>query len=280
MGPGGRDGGRGRRDLSLRRWRPHLEECPRPRPARLRRHYRAAQCQYSLCFGFSILRVAFERPWRALDAHSRLQLQVGPPRDARSYGSQHGLHQHLWRRCVARSIRWRSGSCGHRHARPAAWTVIVGECDEPPRDIEDRGPATEIRSIPYCARAGRKDGRNSQGGTGTMAINRRNFIGGAIAAASVSPFASKMAIAAPGASPDLPPWPQGWLRKGLINAGGTHEPYIFVVRRGGQRLDARQTSNYEQSEELIRGLHDSGVEVFHTHLYKGFGMEAEREGME
>ncbi len=113
-----------------------------------------------------------------------------------------------------------------------------------------------------------------------MAINRRNFIGGAIAAASVSPFASKMAISSPGASPDLPPWPQGWLRKGLINAGGTHEPYIFVVRRGGQRLDARQNSDYEQSEELIRGLHDSGVEVFHTHLYKGFGMEAEREGME
>jgi len=115
-----------------------------------------------------------------------------------------------------------------------------------------------------------------------MATNRRNFIGGAIAAASVAPFASKTASAAPAstANPDPPPWPQGWLRKGLINAGGTHEPYIFVVRRGGQRLDARQHSDYEQSEELIRGLHDSGVEVFHTHLYKGFGMEAEREGME
>jgi hypothetical protein len=113
-----------------------------------------------------------------------------------------------------------------------------------------------------------------------MAINRRNFIGGAIASASFSPFASKMASAATADNSGLSPWPQGWLRKGLINAGGTHEPYIFVVRRGGQRLDARQHSDYEQSEELLRGLHDSGVEVFHTHLYKGFGMEAEREGME
>jgi hypothetical protein len=68
--------------------------------------------------------------------------------------------------------------------------------------------------------------------------------------------------------------------KGLVDAGGLHEPYIFVVRRGGQRLDARKTSDHEQSEALIRELHDQGVEVFHTHLYKGFGMEAEQEEME
>ena len=71
-----------------------------------------------------------------------------------------------------------------------------------------------------------------------------------------------------------------WVKRGLIDAGGSHEPYSFVVRRGGQRLDARQTCAYQQSEELIRGLHDAGVEVFHTHLYKGFGMDAEREEME
>jgi hypothetical protein len=71
-----------------------------------------------------------------------------------------------------------------------------------------------------------------------------------------------------------------WMRKGLIDAGGSHEPYLFIVRRGGQRLDARQTCDYQQSEQLLRQLQGSGVEVFHTHLYKGFGMEAEREGME
>jgi hypothetical protein len=70
------------------------------------------------------------------------------------------------------------------------------------------------------------------------------------------------------------------MRRGLIDAGGTHEPYIFVVRRGGQRQDARQMVDYEQSEELIRQLRDNGVEVFHTHFYKGFGLEAEREEME
>ena len=66
----------------------------------------------------------------------------------------------------------------------------------------------------------------------------------------------------------------------MIDAGGSHEPYIFVVRRGGERMDARQTYEREQSEELIVRLKSQGVEVFHTHLYKGFGMAAERPEME
>ena len=39
-----------------------------------------------------------------------------------------------------------------------------------------------------------------------------------------------------------------WLRNGLIDAGGNHEPQIFIVRRGGQRRDVAQTSKYELSE--------------------------------
>lgn len=66
----------------------------------------------------------------------------------------------------------------------------------------------------------------------------------------------------------------------MVDAGGTHEPHIFIVRRGGQRRDALETSRYEQSEELIKQLHHQGIEVFHTSLYKGFGMAAEKEGME
>jgi len=66
-----------------------------------------------------------------------------------------------------------------------------------------------------------------------------------------------------------------WIENGLIDAGGNHEPYIFVVRRGGQRLDARQQIEGAQSEEVLRRLKAQGAEVFHTHLYKGFGMAAE-----
>jgi hypothetical protein len=109
-----------------------------------------------------------------------------------------------------------------------------------------------------------------------MRLNRRNFIGGMVAAA-----ASPRLPASQTAPSQFSSSSQGkWMNKGLVDAGGFHEPYIFVVRRGGQRLDARQTSDYQQSEALIRELRDQGVEVFHTHLYKGFGMEAEQEEME
>ena len=70
-----------------------------------------------------------------------------------------------------------------------------------------------------------------------------------------------------------------WMENGIIDAGGTHETYLFVVRRGGQRMDARKSYERDQSEETIRGLKDAGVEVFHTHLYKGFGMAAEMPEM-
>ena len=75
--------------------------------------------------------------------------------------------------------------------------------------------------------------------------------------------------------------PQGaWVQNGLIDAGGSHEPYLFVVRRGGQSLNAREIYEHEQSEEVILQLKNEGVEVFHTHLYKGFGMVAEKPEME
>jgi hypothetical protein len=76
-------------------------------------------------------------------------------------------------------------------------------------------------------------------------------------------------------------WPRAkWLENGLIDAGGTHEGYLFITRRGGQRLDARQQYENAQSEEGVRMLAGQGVEVFHTHLYKGFGMAAEKAEME
>ncbi len=113
-----------------------------------------------------------------------------------------------------------------------------------------------------------------------MALNRRDFIGAMVASASLTqlgiPAASAMAASSAG-----PESGQGeWLRNGMIDAGGGHEPYIFIVRRGGQRLDALQISEYQQSEALIKKLHDQGIEVFHTHLYKGFGMAAEKSEME
>ena len=71
-----------------------------------------------------------------------------------------------------------------------------------------------------------------------------------------------------------------WIETGIIDAGGIHETYLFTVRRSGQRLDARKGYENAQSEDTIRGLRSNGVEVFHTHLYKGFGMAAEAREMQ
>src|ERR1035438_1709842 len=107
-------------------------------------------------------------------------------------------------------------------------------------------------------------------------MNRRIFIGGAIAVAAASRLANGVSSGSSGfAAPE-----RDWMRRGLLDAGGSNEPYMFIVRRGGQRLDAWQSFTHQQSEEVITRLHEAGVEMFHTHLYKGFGMEAEREEME
>jgi hypothetical protein len=71
-----------------------------------------------------------------------------------------------------------------------------------------------------------------------------------------------------------------WIENGIIDAGGIHETYLFMVRRGGERLDVRDIYEKAQSQETIRGLKNNGVEVFHTHLYKGFGMAAEAPEMQ
>ncbi|MGP8271401.1 MAG: beta-galactosidase trimerization domain-containing protein [Terracidiphilus sp.] len=110
-----------------------------------------------------------------------------------------------------------------------------------------------------------------------MALNRRDFIGAMIASTSLGTLGESLAT---GQAPSTSGQGEWLTRNGMVDAGGTHEPLIFIVRRGGQRTDALATSRYQQSEELIRKLHQQGVEVFHTSLYKGFGMAAEKEGME
>jgi len=71
-----------------------------------------------------------------------------------------------------------------------------------------------------------------------------------------------------------------WIDHGMIDAGGSHEPYSFMVRSGNASTNARQQYERAQSEEVMRRLREQGVEVFHTHLYKGFGMKAEMPEME
>jgi hypothetical protein len=113
-------------------------------------------------------------------------------------------------------------------------------------------------------------------------MTRRNLLSAKIAgffAAGLRGRAAAPALSAAAASST--PLPRAkWIENGIIDAGGSHEPYSFVVRRGGQRLDARQDYERNQSEETIVRLKEQGIEVFHTHFYKGAGMAHERPEME
>jgi hypothetical protein len=112
-------------------------------------------------------------------------------------------------------------------------------------------------------------------------MNRRDFMGTVVAGIALARLGTGAAYGLDAETAESEAAPQGaWINNGLIDAGGSHEPYLFVVRCGGQRLNAREIYEHEQSEEVIWKLKEQGVEVFHTHLYKGFGMVAEKPEME
>jgi hypothetical protein len=112
-------------------------------------------------------------------------------------------------------------------------------------------------------------------------MNRRDFMGTVVGGIALAKLGMGAAFRLDAEATTGRATPQGaWIENGLIDAGGSHEPYLFTVRCGGQSLNAREIYEQAQSEEVIRKLRDQGIEVFHTHLYKGFGMAAEKQEME
>jgi len=83
-------------------------------------------------------------------------------------------------------------------------------------------------------------------------------------------------------SEDLAKYTPEWIRNGFVDAGATHEPWIFQVRRNNGTFNQWQKDYYEYqtSEEYIRSLAESGISVYHIYCYKGFGFEAEKEQMD
>jgi hypothetical protein len=82
--------------------------------------------------------------------------------------------------------------------------------------------------------------------------------------------------------PDLAKYTPGWIKEGFADAGATHEPWIFQVRRNSENFNNWQKDLYEyqMSEEFIKSLALSGISVYHTGCYKGFGFKAEKEYMD
>lgn len=73
-----------------------------------------------------------------------------------------------------------------------------------------------------------------------------------------------------------------WIRNGFADAGATHEPWIFQVRRNSEKFNQWQKDSYDYqlSEEYIKALAESGVTLYHVSCYKGFGFEAEKDNMQ
>jgi hypothetical protein len=83
-------------------------------------------------------------------------------------------------------------------------------------------------------------------------------------------------------SEDLARYMPEWIRDGFANAGATHEPWIFQVRRNNGTFNQwqRESYDYQTTEEFIKSLAEAGITLYHIYCYKGFGFEAEKEHME
>ncbi len=92
---------------------------------------------------------------------------------------------------------------------------------------------------------------------------------------------SNMLTAQNGAA-DLARYTPEWIRDGFADAGATHEPWIFQVRRNNGKFSHRQKElyDYQTTEEYIKALAEAGITVYHLYCYKGFGFEAEKAHME
>jgi hypothetical protein len=94
-------------------------------------------------------------------------------------------------------------------------------------------------------------------------------------------FTSSLIYSQPDISDPARYTPQ-WIRQGFADAGATHEPWIFQVRRNNPDFNQWQKADFEYqlSEPYIRALAESGITLYHVGCYKGFGFQAEKEYMD
>jgi hypothetical protein len=115
-----------------------------------------------------------------------------------------------------------------------------------------------------------------------MPINRRDFIGTVAAGISVagmpklSAFSAEEGEARPDGDQQKPR--PSWLgQMPLVIASNFDDFPLFRRREGGGTTWQEEDFNKESTEEAVRRLRDLGVTMVITHLFKGFGIEAERE---
>jgi hypothetical protein len=89
-------------------------------------------------------------------------------------------------------------------------------------------------------------------------------------------------VYAQNSSTDLARYTPNWIKDGFVDAGASHEPWIFQVRRNSYSFNLWQIDayDYQMTEEYIKALSESGVTVYHVSCYKGFGFKAEKDNMD
>ncbi len=117
-----------------------------------------------------------------------------------------------------------------------------------------------------------------------MPINRRDFIG--IVAAGVSTAAIPNLSVFPTEAAEAPrqnsqekPRPSWLGQMPLVIASNFDDFPLFRRRVGGGTTWQEEDFGKECTEEAVSQLHDLGVTMVITHLFKGFGIEAERESL-
>ncbi|MEK7406188.1 MAG: hypothetical protein AAB225_13870 [Acidobacteriota bacterium] len=70
-----------------------------------------------------------------------------------------------------------------------------------------------------------------------------------------------------------------WLKEGIVMVG-SWEPPSFLIRRGGQEIDATEQWKRERTEQSVQRLKELGVNLVITSLHKGMGLNAEAEEIE
>jgi hypothetical protein len=96
-------------------------------------------------------------------------------------------------------------------------------------------------------------------------MNRRVLLGSLARRITVPTVIVPNTVADPASMADSPVSVAGsqgaWVKGGIIDAGGHHEPYDFPMRRGGEDRATQQFCDLQQSENVIRALHERGVGV-------------------
>jgi Beta-galactosidase len=71
-----------------------------------------------------------------------------------------------------------------------------------------------------------------------------------------------------------------WIKGPVVMTGSNQEPLIFLVRRGGKSLKVKENYLRSHTAEYVKEMKDFGGTFFMSHVFKGFGIEAEREDIE